>query len=169
MEKQNATDTDGFSREEWSSVDEVIKKNAGKPGALIPVLEEIQNILGFLPESVQRRVAKGLGLPLGHVYGVVTFYSFFTMQPRGRHKVRVCLGTACHVRGAKKNVERLEKSLGIDIGECTKNREFGLEAVRCLGACGLAPVMVVDDDTHRHVKESQIEQILRGYQEPKEQ
>jgi NADH-quinone oxidoreductase subunit E len=99
------------------------------------------------------------------VYGVVTFYSFFTMKPRGRHQVRVCLGTACHVRGAKRNVEHLQKALGVGVGECTQDRKFGLEVVRCLGACGLAPVMVVDQDTHKQVKEAKLDKILDGYRE----
>lgn len=153
--------TDEFSPEEWGRVDEVIGKYRGKPGSLIPVLEEVQAVTGYLPESVQRHVARGLDVPLSQVYGVVTFYSFFTMKPRGKHQIRICLGTACHVRGAKRNVDKLKKSLGIDVGECTPDRKFGLEVVRCLGACGLAPVMVVDEKTHKQVKQSQVEQILK--------
>lgn len=150
-----------FSPEEWADVDVVVEKYKGKPGALIPALEEIQSVTGYLPESVQRRVARGLDVPLGQVYGVVTFYTFFTMKPRGKHQIRICLGTACHVRGAKRNVDQLKKSLGIDVGECTGDRKFGLEVVRCLGACGLAPVMVLDEKTHKQVKQSQLEQILK--------
>jgi NADH-quinone oxidoreductase E subunit len=154
-----------FSKEEWALVDEVIERYKGKPGSLIPVLEEIQAVTGYLPESLQRHVARGLDVPLSQVYGVVTFYSFFTMKPRGKHRIRICLGTACHVRGAKRNVDQLKKLLGIDVGECTEDRKFGLEVIRCLGACGLAPVMVVDADTHKQVKEAKLDKILDGYRD----
>jgi len=153
-----------FTEEQWRQVDSVVDRHKGKPGALIPVLEEVQGITGYLPESVQRRVARGLEIPLSQVYGVVTFYSFFTMQPRGRHQIRVCLGTACHVRGAHRNVEHLKQVLGVEAGECTADRQFGLEVVRCLGACGLAPVMTVDDDTHKQVKEAKLREVLKHYQ-----
>ena len=154
---------DEFTPEQWEKVDAVVASFKGKPGALIPVLEEVQGVTGYLPEVVQRRVAAGLGIPLGQVYGVVTFYSFFTMKPRGKHQVRVCLGTACHVRGAQRNLETVEQKLKIKPGECTEDREFSLELVRCLGACGLAPVMVVDEDTHKQVKEAKLEMILNKY------
>ena len=156
---------DGFTEEQWHSIDEVIEKFRDKPGALIPVLEEIQGITGYLPESVQRRVASDLNLPLSQVYGVTTFYSFFTMRPRGKHQIRVCLGTACHVRGAKRNIEHVMELLDVKPGECTEDRQFSLDVVRCLGACGLAPVMVVDEDTHKQVKEAKLDHILREYQD----
>ncbi len=162
-EKQ--ADADDFTSEQWSLIDKVIEKYRDKPGALIPVLEEIQGITGYLPESVQRRVASGLSLPLSQVYGVTTFYSFFTMKPRGKHQVRVCLGTACHVRGAKRNLEHLMEVLKLRPGECTEDRNFSLDVVRCLGACGLAPVMVVDEDTHKQVKEAKLDRILRAYRD----
>jgi len=162
-EKQEGVDN--FTSGQWQLIDEVIQKFKDKPGALIPVLEEIQGITGYLPESVQRKVASGLNLPLSQVYGVTTFYSFFTMKPRGKHQIRVCLGTACHVRGAKRNMERLIQALNVKPGECTEDREFSLDVVRCLGACGLAPVMVVDEDTHKQVKEAKLGQILKQYQD----
>jgi NADH-quinone oxidoreductase E subunit len=162
-EKQ--ADADDFTSEQWNLIDKVIEKYRDKPGALIPVLEEIQGITGYLPESVQRRVASGLSLPLSQVYGVTTFYSFFTMKPRGKHQVRVCLGTACHVRGAKRNLEHLMEALKLRPGECTEDRNFSLDVVRCLGACGLAPVMVVDEDTHKQVKEAKLDRILKEYQD----
>jgi len=162
-EKQ--TSADEFSAEQWAAVDQVIAKYRGKPGAMIPVLEEVQGITGYLPEPVQRRVAVGLGLPLAQVYGVVTFYSFFTMKPRGKHQVRVCLGTACHVRGAKRNLDHLIEHLGIEVGECTEDREFGLELVRCLGCCALAPVLTVGQDIHKQVKTAKLDQLIKAYQE----
>ena len=156
-------DAEEFTGEQWSIVDNVIERSRGRQGALIPVLEEVQGITGYLPESVQQRVAKGLSLPLSRVYGVVTFYSFFTMKPRGKHQVRVCLGTACHVRGGSQIEKQLEKELAIAPGELTEDRLFSLDIVRCVGACGLAPVMVVDDDTHKQVKTAKVGAILDQY------
>lgn len=149
-----------FTPEQLARVDAIVAAAWGKPGALIPVLEEVQAITGYLPESVQRRVAAGLGLPLSQVYGVVTFYSFFTMKPRGRHQVRVCLGTACHVRGATDVLAELQDRLGCDPGELSADGACGLEVVRCLGACGLAPVLEVDRRTHSGVRPAQVEGIL---------
>lgn len=152
-----------FSSEQLQQVDEIINKFRSKGGALIPVLEETQGVTGYLPESIQRRVAKGLGIPLAQVYGVVTFYSFFTMTPRGKHQVRVCLGTACHVRGGQEVVEKLAENLGIQPGECTEDRQFSLDVVRCLGCCALAPVMVVGENIHKQIKTAQLPQIMKQY------
>jgi NADH:ubiquinone oxidoreductase subunit E len=129
---------DEFTAEQWAAVDGVITKYRGKPGSLIPVLEEIQESIGYLPKTIQDRVARGLRIPSGEVYGVVTFYSFFTMVPRGKHSIRCCLGTACYVRGGKKNLEKVEQILGVRPGETTRDRKFSLETVRCLGACAQA-------------------------------
>ncbi|MCF8107030.1 MAG: NAD(P)H-dependent oxidoreductase subunit E [Desulfohalobiaceae bacterium] len=149
--------------EEWRQIDAIIERNRDRPGGLIPVLEEVQEVSGYLPEPVQRRVAQGLGLPLSRVYGVVTFYSLFSMIPRGRHQIRVCLGTACHVRGGTRLIEYLRRFLKIEEGGCTSDREFGLEAVRCLGACALAPVVVVDDDVYREVNPAKLDRTMRKY------
>ncbi len=154
---------DEFNQEELAAVDTIISRHKGIPGSLIPVLEEIQERLGYLPKSIQRRVAEGLGLPLSEVYGVVTFYSFFTMVPRGRHTVRVCLGTACYVRGSRNTLSELCNKLGVHPGETTSDRRFSLETVRCLGACGLAPAMVVDNETFAQVKPAHLEGILQQY------
>jgi NADH:ubiquinone oxidoreductase subunit E len=126
-------------------------------------LEQVQLVSGYLPESIQRRVAAALNVPLARVYGVVTFYSFFTMKPRGKHEIRLCLGTACHVRGAERNYQQIKNTLGIGPGEITEDRMFSLEIVRCLGACGLAPVMTVGKDTHRQVKDVELNQIINRY------
>jgi NADH:ubiquinone oxidoreductase subunit E len=152
-----------FTKEQVVKLDEIINKFKNKPGGLIPVLEEAQVALEYLPISVQKRIAEGLNLPLSRVYGVVTFYSFFTMTPRGKHTVRVCLGTACYVRGGKALHETLEKQFGIKEGETTPDRMFTLETVRCLGACGLGPVVVVDDDVHGRVKPGKVKEILSQY------
>ncbi|MBW1712242.1 MAG: NAD(P)H-dependent oxidoreductase subunit E [Deltaproteobacteria bacterium] len=146
-----------------AAVEAIIEGHQSKLGALIPVLEEIQETLGYVPKSIQAKVALGLGLPLSEVHGVVTFYHFFTMIPRGRHTIRCCLGTACYVRGGRNNLTKLSETLKVDPGDTTQDRRFSLETVRCLGACGLAPVMTVDDDTFRQVKPSKIPDIIEGY------
>jgi NADH-quinone oxidoreductase E subunit len=152
-----------FTSEQLAQVDEIIAKYKSKPGALIPVLEEVQDVCGYLPMALQYRVAKGLNLPVANVYGVVTFYSFFTMVPRGKHVIRVCLGTACYVRGGQRLLEELVHNLGIEPGECTEDRNFSLETVRCLGACGLAPVVVIDSDTHGQMKPAKLGAVLDQY------
>lgn len=152
-----------FTPEQLAKLESIIAKHKGKAGGLIPVLEEAQVCLEYLPLSVQKKIAAGLNLPLGRVYGVVTFYSFFTMTPRGKHTVRVCLGTACYVRGGKALTEALQKQFGIKEGETTEDRMFTLESVRCLGACGLGPVIVVDEDVHGRVKPAKIKEVLSQY------
>lgn len=152
-----------FTAEQLARVDKIIADHKGKPGALIPVLEQVQDVCGYLPMAIQSVVADGLGLPLANVFGVVTFYSFFTMIPRGKHVIRVCLGTACYVRGSQNILDRLSQVLGIEPGGCTADRNFSLETVRCLGACGLAPVVVIDADTHGQVKAAKLEQMLAKY------
>ncbi|HQL00956.1 MAG TPA: NAD(P)H-dependent oxidoreductase subunit E [Smithellaceae bacterium] len=152
-----------FTPEQVAKLDSIIEKYKSKPGGLIPVLEEAQVCLEYLPISVQKRIAAGLNLPLSRVYGVVTFYSFFTMTPRGKHTIRVCLGTACYVRGGKALTEALEKQFGIKEGETTADRMFTLESVRCLGACGLGPVVVVDEDVHGRVKPGKLKEVLSQY------
>jgi NADH:ubiquinone oxidoreductase subunit E len=152
-----------FSPKQVEELEKIIEKHKGKPGALIPVLEEAQVVLDYLPIPVQKKIAKELNLPLAQVYGVVTFYSFFTMTPRGKHTVRVCLGTACYVRGGKKIVQAIEKEYGVKEGETTSDRRFTFETVRCLGACGLGPVMVVDGNVHGRVKPAKLKEILANY------
>jgi len=154
------TDPEEFSGEKMAAVDAVINNSRLKPGALIPVLEEVQEILSYIPKSIQKKVALGLGVPLSEVWGVVTFYSFFTTTPRGRHTVRCCLGTACYVRGGKRNLEKLSALLHVEPGETTEDRRFSLETVRCLGACALAPVVAADGETFAQVKPMKISEIL---------
>ena len=137
----------------------------GQEGALIQVLHMAQGIYGYLPLEVQTVVAEALAIPLAEVSGVVTFYSLFSTQPRGKHTIRVCLGTACYVRGGKKIVERLKELLDVDIGDTTKNRQFTFEVARCIGACGLAPAMSIDDQMYKQVNPDKLEQILARYEE----
>lgn len=152
-----------FTPEQIAELDEIIEKYKTEPGALIPVLEEAQRILEYLPVSIQKRIARGLNLPFNRVYGVTTFYSFFTMTPRGKHTIRVCLGTACYVRGGKQIAEIVRKEFGVNEGETTEDRMFTFETVRCLGACGLGPVVVVDDDIHGRAKPAKFKDILEDY------
>jgi NADH:ubiquinone oxidoreductase subunit E len=149
--------------EELEKIDRVIAKHKGRHGSLIPVLKESQDIVGYLPKLVQRRIAAGLSLSPSQVYGVVSFYAFFTIVPRGKHVIRVCLGTACYVKGSQQIIEYIEKELGVKVGGITKDRKFSLEAVRCLGACGLAPVMTVGHDTHGMLDPGRAIEIVRSY------
>ncbi len=144
-------------------LDEVIAEYKHQGGALIPVLQQAQGIFGYLPESAQQRISEGLGEPLGKVFGVITFYSFFSMVPRGKHLVRVCMGTACYVLGGKEVLAALKRELGIDVGQTSEDRMFSLDVGRCFGACGLAPIIMIDDEVHQRVKPTKVGEILAGY------
>jgi NADH:ubiquinone oxidoreductase subunit E len=144
-------------------LDEVIDSYRERPGALIPVLQTAQGIFGYLPEVALKRIAIGMHKSYSEVAGVVSFYSFFSTVPRGRNLVRVCLGTACYVRGGMAVLEALKKELGIDVGETTEDREFSLEVARCFGACGLAPVITINDVVHHRVKPMRIKEVLDQY------
>lgn len=157
------TPPEEYTEEMAMKLDEIIARYKKKPGSLIPVLQEAQELVGYLPPSVQRHIARGLNLPVSEVHGVVSFYSFFTMKPKGKHNIRVCLGTACYVKGAEEIVKKLKDHLHIDIGGITADRKFSLETVRCLGACGLAPVVVIDKDTHGSVNPVKATEILKDY------
>ncbi|MGL4738250.1 MAG: NAD(P)H-dependent oxidoreductase subunit E [Cellulosilyticaceae bacterium] len=137
-----------------------------KKGALISVLHRAQSIFGYLPREVQKFVGDKLHIPVSQVYGVVSFYSFFTMVPKGKHPISVCMGTACYVRGAEKVLDAFKKELGISVGETTADGQFSLDALRCVGACGLAPVVLVGDKVYgRITKADEVKQILSEYQE----
>jgi NADH:ubiquinone oxidoreductase subunit E len=144
-------------------LDLAIAEHRSRPGALIPVLQMAQGIYGYLPEVALRRVASGLGKSLGEVAGVTTFYSFFSTVPRGEHLIRVCLGTACYVRGGKAVLDAFQQELGIRVGGTTPDRRFSLSVARCFGACGLAPAIMVDDDVHHRVKPQRIARVLAMY------
>ncbi len=152
-----------ISGEEWEKIDQVIDKFKDRHGILIPVLKEVQDICGYLPKKVQHRIAQGLQLPASQVYGVVSFYAFFTTIPRGKHIIRVCLGTACYVRGSKQILDNLQRQLDVEVGGITRDRKYSLEAVRCLGACGLAPVMVVGNDTYGMITPGKANEIVSSY------
>jgi NADH:ubiquinone oxidoreductase subunit E len=154
---------ESVTKEEREKIDQVIAKYRGRHGALIPVLKETQEICGYLPKNVQHRIAAGLNLSASQIYGVVSFYAFFTTIPRGKHIIRVCLGTACYVKGSKQILDNLEKALDVKVGGITKDRIFSLEAVRCLGCCSLAPAIVIDNDTHALVDPAEAIRIVRSY------
>jgi NADH-quinone oxidoreductase subunit E len=145
-------------------LERIIDEYRGVPSGLIQVLTKAQNLIGYLPLWVQVRVAKGLGLSLQEVYGVVTFYAFFSLIPRGRHKISVCAGTACYVKGTKTVLKTLREILGVKEGQTTPDSRFTVETVRCIGACGLAPAMIIDGtDVHGRLEPEQIPGILEQY------
>ena len=143
---------------------DIIEAHKDEPGALMPVLQEAQGVYGYLPIEVQTMIADGLNLSLSEVYGVATFYSQFSLTPKGEHQISVCMGTACYVKGADKILEALQERLGISVGECTPDGLFSIDSTRCVGACGLAPVMMIDDDVYGKMTVDQIDGILAKYQ-----
>jgi NADP-reducing hydrogenase subunit HndA len=149
-----------------AELDRVIREYRKRPGCLIPVLQRAQEIVGYLPPVVQKRIAKGLNMPEAEVHSVVSFYSFFTMKPRGDHNVRVCLGTACYVRGIEGVLDKIREKLKIDIGETTDDKKFSIEGVRCLGACGLAPVIMIDQETYGAMTPAKALSIISDYGGP---
>ncbi len=146
------------------SLDAVIDGFEKTDGALIPILQTAQNLFGYLPKNVLQHISLRLNIPYSEVTGVVSFYSFFSTVPRGKHVIRVCLGTACYVRGGKEVLEAFKKNLKINVGETTPDRMFSLEVGRCFGACGLAPVAMINDDVHQRVKSAKIRDIISQYQ-----
>ena len=141
----------------------VIDSHKGQPGATMPVLQAAQEIFGYLPEEVQIMIAEGLDIPLSEVYGVSTFYSLFTLNPKGKYQISVCLGTACYVKGSQAILDKISERLGIGPGECSDDACFSIEACRCIGACGLAPVMTINDDVYGRLTPDQIDGILDKY------
>ncbi|MBR5429279.1 MAG: NAD(P)H-dependent oxidoreductase subunit E [Firmicutes bacterium] len=158
--------TCGCSADEQAKYDQiaaVIDQYKGKEGSLIMVLHSAQQIYGYLPLDLQKFIADRMGLPLSEVYGVVSFYSFFSTQERGKHTIRICLGTACYVRGGAKLVEALEDKLQVKVGGVTADKKFTLEVARCIGACGLAPAIMVDNDVHKQMSPATLDDMLSQY------
>lgn len=160
---EKATPAFVMSKEQEEKVQQVIAKYKGTDGALIPVLHEVQEIIGYLPLEVQQVISKGIGVPVSEIYGVVTFYTQFSINPKGKYKIGVCLGTACYVKGSGDILEKIKEILGIDVGECTEDGKFSLEATRCIGACGLAPVVSINDDVYGRLVVDDIEGIIAKY------
>jgi NADP-reducing hydrogenase subunit HndA len=141
----------------------VIDEHRDVKGALITVLQQAQEIYGYLPIEVQKIISERMNIPLEEIYGVASFYAQFSLNPKGKHKISVCLGTACYVRGAGKFFERISEELGIKSGECTPDGKFSLEACRCIGACGLAPVMTVNEDVYGRLTADEVDKIIAKY------
>jgi len=143
---------------------EVVEKYQTTKGALIPILHDAQGIYGYLPIEVQKEISVLTGISLAEIYGVVTFYSEFSLEPKGENVLSVCLGTACYVKGAGDILDKFKELLGIDVGECTPDGKFSIAACRCIGACGLAPVLTINDDVHGRVVVEDVPNILKKYQ-----
>ncbi|HEX9061538.1 MAG TPA: NAD(P)H-dependent oxidoreductase subunit E [Clostridia bacterium] len=152
--------TNTLVEQKTTQLDQFIDSLEEKDGNLITILHKAQQIFGYLPRDVQLHVSRKLGIPAAKVSGVVSFYSYFTDEPRGKHVVNVCMGTACYVRGAETLMKKIEEKLGIKAGETTEDGKFSIDALRCVGACGLAPVVIVDGKVHGRITEDQVLKLL---------
>ena len=157
--------TENLTEQEcYRLLEDIIRDYNAEESNLIQILHYAQSIFGFLSPQTQKFIAEKMNLPLSTVSGVVSFYTYFSTVPKGRHTVSVCLGTACYVRGGKKIIEKLEELLGINVGETTEDLRFSLEIKRCIGACGLAPAVNIDDTVHKRVNPNRLDQILSHYE-----
>ncbi len=150
-------------QEKLARIEEVIEEYRDKEGSLIQILHMAQGIYGYLPLELQQFIAERLNKPISKVSGVVTFYSYFSTEPRGENTIRVCLGTACYVRGGKKIIERLREILGVEVGGTTEDGKFTLEVMRCIGACGLAPAITINDKVYKQVNPDKLRGIIEQY------
>lgn len=164
-EKSNLRVSIQLSKHKIDTINQLCASFNNNPEELINILHETQNTLGYLPAEVQEIIARNLNISAAHVYGVVTFYSFFTMVPKGDYPISVCMGTACYVRGAEKILDELKKELNIGIGETTPDNRFSISCLRCVGACGLAPVMMVGDKVYGRISPNDVKTILDEYRE----
>ena len=153
-----------ISEEMWAKIRTVIDDNKRRPGSIITVLRECQQIVGYLPVELMDFISAGMNLPSSEVFGVASFYALFSMKPKGRHLIKLCMGTACYVKGIKESLVRIKNRYQLKEGGTSEDRRFSLEAVRCLGACGLAPVMVVDTDTHGAISSDSVLDVLDRYE-----
>ncbi len=150
--------------EQETALQAVIAENKNDKSRLMAVMQEAQNIYGYLPREVQIMIAEGMGVPLEKVYGVATFYAQFALSPKGKYNISVCLGTACYVKGSQQILDKIEEMLGIEAGECSADGKFSVEACRCIGACGLAPVMTINDDVYGRLVPDDVADILAKYE-----
>ncbi|MTI49804.1 MAG: NAD(P)H-dependent oxidoreductase subunit E [Firmicutes bacterium] len=153
------------NKEKIETLKEVIEENRSKKGSLMPVLHRAQKIFGYLPIEVQSIISEELNVPLAEIYGVATFYSQFSLIPKGKYQIGVCLGTACYVKGSQSLVDKVKKELNLEVDGTTADGKFSLQATRCIGACGLAPVMTVNEDVYGKLKSDEIPKILKKYNE----
>lgn len=151
------------NKENYSKLRESISKHKGERGAVMPVLQDAQNIFGYVPQDVQQIIADGLGTTLAEIYGVATFYAQFSLEPKGKNVIGVCLGTACYVKGSQKIMDKVQEELKVEVGHSTADGLFTLNATRCLGACGLAPVMMINDEVYGRLTPDQVPAILDKY------
>ena len=151
------------TKEQEEKLMAVIAELKDQPGSLMPIMQKAQDIYGYLPIEVQTMIADATGYPLEKVYGIATFYAQFALAPKGEYRISVCLGTACYVKGSQAVYDRLSRELGIGEGECTSDGKFSLESCRCVGACGLAPVMMINDDVYGRLTPDMIPGILAKY------
>ena len=152
-----------LEKEKFEALQKVIDELRNEPGALMPIMQKAQDIFGYLPEEVQNYIAKELDIPVSDIYGVATFYAQFSLEPKGQYVVGVCLGTACYVKGSQKVLDKLSEELKIPVGKPTPDGVFTLTATRCLGACGLAPVMMINDEVYGRLTPDEVPAILNKY------
>ncbi len=153
------------TKEQEEKLKAVIAEHKGQEGAVIPVLHKAQEIYGYLPIEVQEMISEGLDVPLAEIYGIVTFYTQFSINPKGKYQIGICLGTACYVKGSGDILEKVKEILGIEVGECTPDGLFSIDATRCIGACGLAPVMTINDDVYGRLVVDDVADIIKKYQQ----
>ena len=153
-----------ITNEMWASVDDIIADNRDVAGSIITVLRRCQDVVGYLPVELIDYISHGMNLSRSEVFGVASFYALFSFEPKGRHLIKVCMGTACYVKGIKEAISRIENHYNVKEGGVSEDRRFSLEAVRCLGACGLAPVVVVDEDTYGDVRADKVVETLEKYE-----
>ena len=153
----------GVAGRVFGQIQKVIDNTGGQAGALIRVLQQAQGVFGYLPPPVLKTISRDLKVPLSEIYGVVSFYHFFTTVPRGKYVVQVCMGTCCYVRGGEAILNTLQKELGIDPGDTTRDGLFSLDTVRCLGCCGLSPVVAIEDKVYRRMTPTKMKQVLGSY------
>ncbi|MBW2179818.1 MAG: NAD(P)H-dependent oxidoreductase subunit E [Deltaproteobacteria bacterium] len=153
-----------ISAQMWEKIDQIISENKARPGSIITVLRKCQDTVAYLPVELINYISHGMNLPSSEVFGIATFYALFSFEPKGRHNIKLCLGTACYVKGMREIMDRVRNTYEIKEGETTLDRRFSLEAVRCIGACGLAPVVMVDEDIHGIVSADKIIDVLEDYE-----
>lgn len=153
----------GYAGRVFRQIRKMIDDTGGQAGGIIRVLQQAQGLIGYLPAPVIKTISRDLKVPLSELYGIISFYHFFSMVPKGKYVIQVCLGTSCYVKGGQRVLDTLRKEWGLEPGGITPDGRFSLETVRCLGCCGLSPVMAIGEDVHRKVKPSQLKDVLNSY------